>query len=721
MGKRRPPRTNGPDELGIPDVAILFNATPGVNLLLAADAPHFTMLAASDERLTATRTTREDTLGRPLFEVFADDNPDNAEPSGVARLRASLETVLRTKLPHRMEVQRYDLQCPDGTWEVRHWAPHNIPVLGADGAVRYIVHHVEDVTEVVRKTVVYERLQDDFAGSEDARRALELSNARLLVKQHELERARAAMRGLVEAVTDGFVAFDEHLQFTYVNRRAAEMWQRHPDALLGRTPFEVWPDADSSVLIPSLRRVLTTRAPEVQEGYSSTLGRLIGLRVYPAPDGGVVAFFADLTDRDRAEKAATFLAEASQLLASSTDCEAMLATLADAAVPRLADWCAVDIMAAPDATAWPPKMARVAAVHRDPEKLLLAKTLTTRFPQDWSRDTGSPRVIRTGEPMMIREVTDEILHAGAQNDEHHALLRALDIRSIIIVPLISRDRVLGTMTLVMAASNRRFEDADLALAADLGRRAGVALDNALLLRDVGEANALKTEFLRMISHELRQPLNAMRGYLGLWKEGLRGQLSASMQDDVARLSQNQEHLATLIEDLLSFTRLEAGQLEVDRAVVPVEPIFTAVEAMVRPEMDTRGVRFSYLPCGPDVAVLGDRNRIIQCCLNLVTNAMRATAPEGFVRMRCVPSRDATSIEVADTGRGIPADKLEAIFDHFVQVGRALNAPKEGAGLGLAISRGLAKAMGGTLTVASVPGEGSTFSLCLLNAPLLAGD
>ena len=125
----RPGRPSGAGEEGVssPEFGAIFAAAPGINLVLAADAPRFTMLAASDERLAATLTTREGTLGRPLFEVFSDGNPENDEPSGVTNLRASLDTVLRTREPHHMAVQRYDLRRPDGTWEVRHWAPRNVP------------------------------------------------------------------------------------------------------------------------------------------------------------------------------------------------------------------------------------------------------------------------------------------------------------------------------------------------------------------------------------------------------------------------------------------------------------------------------------------------------------------------------------------------------------------------------------------------------------------
>lgn len=132
------------------DFAAIFAALPGVVLVLAPDAPRYTMLAATHDRFTATMTTAEGTIGRPLFDVFPDANPANDAPSGIGNLQASLDLVRRTRTAHRMAVQRYDLQRPDGSWEERYWEPLNVPVPGPDGAARYIIHRVEDVTDRVR-------------------------------------------------------------------------------------------------------------------------------------------------------------------------------------------------------------------------------------------------------------------------------------------------------------------------------------------------------------------------------------------------------------------------------------------------------------------------------------------------------------------------------------------------------------------------------------------
>ena len=187
------------------DLAVVFAALPGVDLVLAPDAPRYTMLAATDARLAATMTTREGTLGRPLFEVFPDANPANDAASGVGNLRASLDTVLRTRAPHRMPVQRYDLQRPDGTWEERHWAPLNVPVLGPDGAVRYLVHRVEDVTDAVRLAAEGDRLRGAIAGSERARARAEAAHdlvaaANAQLQGQAVERELANLRLQEQAV-----------------------------------------------------------------------------------------------------------------------------------------------------------------------------------------------------------------------------------------------------------------------------------------------------------------------------------------------------------------------------------------------------------------------------------------------------------------------------------------------------------------------------------------
>lgn len=161
--------------------------------------------------------------------------------------------------------------------------------------------------------------------------------------------------------------------------------------------------------------------------------------------------------------------------------------------------------------------------------------------------------------------------------------------------------------------------------------------------------------------------------------------------------------------------LRGGQLSIERTRVSMADTVATLDAMLRAQMDAHRIEFVCAPCDPALAAEGDRHRIVQICVNLLTNAVRATPPGGRVTLACAPEEGSVAISVADTGSGIPGEQLERIFSPFTQLGRALNAPREGAGLGLAISRGLAEAMGGALTVTSEPGAGSIFTLRLPRA------
>lgn len=683
-------------------LAAVFRQSPSFLAILRGPDNVFELVNEAYEQIVGHG---RNLLGRALFDALPETRGQGFD-TFLGRVRATGEPLVFRDLPVMVD------RAAGAPLEQRFIDITYMPLIEADGSRDAVIAHGTDVTEQV---LARQKAAALLAESERAQEELQSSAVRLEERTEEAEEARRITEAIVEAVTDGFVAFDEEMRYTYVNGRAAEMWGLTAAQMLGHTPHELWPDMDRSAFLVALQRVRVTGRAERLEGYSSSLHIPIELRAYPSRTGGLVVFFTDVSEQRRAEAAATFLAEVTGVLASSGDYHATLVNLARLAVPRLGDWCAVDVIAEPDSGRWPPRLERVAAVHADPDKAELARGITSRFPQRWETDVGTPGVIRTREPMFVAEVTDAMLAASAQSEDHLAQLRALTIRSIMIVPLIARDRVLGTLTLVMSESDRRFTESDLQLALDLGQRAGVAVDNARLLRDADEANAAKTGFLRTVSHELRQPLNAMRGYIDLWQLGLRGEITPALRDDIARLSRNQEHLSVLIEDLLSFTRLDAGQLEVDRVPVAVAGAFTALDGMMRPQMTARGVTFIAEPCDPEVCALGDEDRIIQICLNLLTNGMRATAAGGRVTLECARDEETVAIAVTDTGVGIPADKLEAIFTPFTQLGRSLNAPKEGAGLGLAISRGLAETMNGTLTVTSTPGEGSTFTLRLPRA------
>jgi PAS domain S-box-containing protein len=239
-----------------------------------------------------------------------------------------------------------------------------------------------------------------------------------------------------------------------------------------------------------------------------------------------------------------------------------------------------------------------------------------------------------------------------------------------------------------------------------------ALEDARRVAEMEAANRAKSEFLATLSHELRTPLNAIGGYTDLLALELAGPVSDQQREYLDRVRTSQQHLLGLVNDLLSLARLEAGRIEFDIRPVELHALLDDVEGMIQPELQADGVRLLRRDCPPGIAARCDRARTQQILLNLLSNAVTFTPAGEAVILECTSSGDTVRISVRDAGPGIPEDKQEAIFEPFVQLGRSLTETREGMGLGLSISRQLARGMSGDLTVASRPGEGSTFALTL---------
>ena len=227
-----------------------------------------------------------------------------------------------------------------------------------------------------------------------------------------------------------------------------------------------------------------------------------------------------------------------------------------------------------------------------------------------------------------------------------------------------------------------------------------------------EANRAKTDFLRMMSHELRTPLTAIQGYLELLEMGIYGSMTQEQISILRRIESNERHLLAIINDLLDFARVDARRVELRIAPLPVRDIRLAVDPVCRPQIDSKQLNYAWHAVGDQMIVRADREKVRQIVVNLVSNACKFTPRGGSIDVECVRLDRAVELKVIDTGPGIPTQKLDAIFEPFVQLDNGLTRATAGTGLGLAISRELARAMGGDLTVTSALGQGSTFTLTL---------
>ena len=227
------------------------------------------------------------------------------------------------------------------------------------------------------------------------------------------------------------------------------------------------------------------------------------------------------------------------------------------------------------------------------------------------------------------------------------------------------------------------------------------------------ANRSKSEFLAVMSHELRTPLNAIGGYAQLLELGIRGPVTEQQRADLDRIKKSQAYLLSLINDVLNFAKIEGGHLKVELAPFPLHEVVEGMRDFVQPQLRERGLSFMIERCEPGLIVRADRDKVQQILLNLLSNALKFTPPGGTIGLRCArTARGVALVSVTDTGQGIAPDKLEWIFEPFVQVDRRYKREQEGIGLGLGISRELARAMGGELVARSAEGQGSEFELSL---------
>ena len=420
---------------------------------------------------------------------------------------------------------------------------------------------------------------------------------------------------------------------------------------------------------------------------------------------GVALRTADLhAEQLHREQQALFLARAAAALASSLDYAQTLKTLAQLAVPDIADWCAVDMLR-PDGNA-----ERLALAHIDPARVQLAEDFLRKYPQAKDAPTGLWSVLRSGRSERL-DLTPEIIEAAPITEERRRAIYELNITSYMIVPLKTRQGTVGAITFVAAESHRRFGDADLRFAETVADRAAVAIENAWAFGEARAASQLKDEFLATLSHELRTPLNAIVGYARMLRSGA---VPGDRRDHAVEvIERNAQALTQMVEDILDVSRIIAGKLRLN--VTSIDPHRLAADALatVAPAAQAKNltVRWEVAPDTPPLT--GDPDRLQQVCWNLLTNAVKFSPAGGTIELKIRSLGGVVELRVTDTGRGIPPDALPFIFERFRQADVRASREHGGLGLGLSIARSIVEMHGGTM-VAESEGEdrGATFTVRL---------
>ncbi|MFI5241495.1 MAG: ATP-binding protein [Gemmatimonadales bacterium] len=518
---------------------------------------------------------------------------------------------------------------------------------------------------------------------------------------------------ILQVAADAIVTVDEAQLIVHFNHGAEQMFGYEKAEVLGR----------------ALALLLPSRFRASHEGYVAAFGdsvetaRLMGHRrevfglrkdgtEFPAeasilkldtPDGQrlYTALVRDVTDRKRMDQQQRFLAEVSAALSGSLEYRATLYSVARLPVPALADICVLDVLDEGGG------LARYA--FGDPSRPALS-TLRDRLAPTLDSPALQIDALHSRRTQVVLDVTDEWLDAHCDALEERTLMREMGVRSLLVVALVARGQSVGALTLMSVNATRRYDANDTLLAENFAGRAALAIDNARLYRDAQRATRARDDVLGVVSHDLRNPLSAIsmcsRVLIDTPPAGDEGrrELAVTINDAAAWMSR-------MIQDLLDVSAIEAGALSIVREDRSLAPILSRAVEMFERAAAERGIALTASLEAIDARVRVDADRIAQALANLIGNAVKFTPPGGRVAVTASARDGDVEISVEDTGRGIEEENLPHVFDRFWHS----HGAEAGAGLGLAIAKGIIEAHGGRIAVTSIPGEGTRFSFTLPRA------
>jgi PAS domain S-box-containing protein len=419
----------------------------------------------------------------------------------------------------------------------------------------------------------------------------------------------------------------------------------------------------------------------------------------------------DITRQKRVENDFRFLAEASAELARLSDYQSTLDRIAHLAVPHFADWCLVDLLSESGS------LERVAVAHVDPAKEHLVRHIQRRFPPNPGRILGAGpwNVLKTGQPEMAAEISDDLLERLVPDPEYLALLRTLGLRSHMAVPLASRGRTLGVITFIAAESLRRYTPDDLVPADNLANRAAVAIENAMLLRAMRESDRAKDVFLATLAHELRNPLAPLSNSLAIIK---RAPHDAARVEQVAPVIERQvAHLTRLVDDLLDVSRISTGKIELKKEPANLVSILRGAIETSRPHIQAGRHKLSVQFPDEPTELDADPVRLAQVFSNLLNNAAKYTRPGGHIELMVQAEPERFVVRVRDNGAGIAPEMLKNVFSLFMQAAHPAERSQGGLGIGLSLVEGLVRLHGGSVEARSEgPQKGSEFIVYLPRTP-----
>jgi PAS domain S-box-containing protein len=609
----------------------------------------------------------DEVVGRNFWETgWWQGSPDEQ-----ARLRESIAAAGRN------EFVRYEAELVGAADGVSRILDFSLKPVRDGDHVAFLVAEARDITE-----------------TKWAERALRVSEAKFA--------------GIITIASDAIISVDEHGLVTMFNRGAEHIFGYSADEVLGRPLDMLLPERFRGGHGRHMRNfaaspVAARRMGERQE----IMGARKNGTEFPAEASiskldlfGSMIFtvvLRDITERKRVERSQRFLAQAGTILASSLDYEKTLASVAGLTVPELADWSVVYIREDDGS------LRRLQIAHADPAKRSVVAELLG-YPLDARTPHPAFAVLETGLPEVVGEVSEGFLRSISHTEEQFRIYKTLGLGSMLVVPLVAHGVTRGAMGF-FSAQLRRYGPDELALAQDLALLSALAVDNARLYRDARVAVQAREDMIAVVSHDLGNPLSAIRIGTTLLMRTLPADDAHGQRQHLEFIRQSANQMESLVNDLLDVKRLDTGTLALEIRGLTVGDVVQQVIQLFHPIAEGRTVRLESRCAASLPELSADRQRLAQVLCNLVGNALKFTEPGGRVTIDAHHTEDVVVFSVADTGAGIEHDHLPHVFDRFWQARRD---GRKGLGLGLAIARGIVEAHGGRIWVESTLGVGSTF-------------
>lgn len=588
-------------------------------------------------------------------------------------------------------------------------------------------HFTTVVVDASEQKRSHENLAENMVGLEQL----------IVERTDELVHSQKFLDSILENIPNMiFVKDAKDLRFVRFNRAGEELLGYAKADLIGKNDYDFFPKEQADFFTTKDRKVLQGQVvydiPEEPLATQNGL-RILHTKKIPILDVHgkaqyLLGISEDITERKKAEeqrlrlaeeRAArkiaennaehfAFLTDAINALAASNIYTKALAAFARTVTTRMGDWCLIDMLEEND------QENTSVIYHKDREKIDAGYQIRQTFANEWNGFGAIQKVLQTGKPQVISQVTEQFLREEIANPDYRKLVEDLRLRSLMVIPLAVHDRILGVVTFAYCMTEQNYSPLDLTLAMDLAKRASFAIENVRLFEKAQEANRAKTAFLANMSHEVRTPLGAIIGFAELMKDF--ENLDEQQRTFVTTIIRNGKQLLNIVNEILDISKIESERVEVEFVPFHLPSVIQNAVTLLRPQAEERGNKLEVEISGSlPLGVVSDPTILNQLLMNTIGNAIKFTE-NGLIRVGVTAQYETAGkrnvkivFSIRDTGIGLDRQQAKRLFQPFVQADSSTRRRFGGTGLGLYLSKKLAQNLGGDLNLEwSEPGQGSTF-------------